>query len=208
MRKAGFIHLPSERTLQDYTNILTRDTGFHEDIICQLHQETSSFTETHQKIVGILQDEIKIRSDLVYDKNTGQLHVIGFVDLDKTGNGLKNISQQLGKKDKSLARYVLVVMVRGLSTTFKYPLAHFATNGVVSDQLFQILREAVEILEVNLNIVVLFITIDGGSPNRRFIWLHGGVERACVYKTENTFTEEKRPIYFISDPPHLLTRGP
>ena len=202
VRKAGFIHLPSERTLQDYTNILTRDTGFHEDVICQLHQETSSFTETHQKIVGILQDEIKIRSNLVYDKYTGQL--IGFVDLDKTGNSLKNISKQLGKEDKSLARYVLVVMVRGLSTTLKYPLAHFATNGVVSDQLFPILWEAVEILEVDLNLVVLFITSDGASPNRRFIRLHGGAERACIYKTENIFAEEKRPIYFISDPPHLL----
>ena len=35
IRKAGFIYLPNERTLQDYTNsfTFTSGTGFHSDII-------------------------------------------------------------------------------------------------------------------------------------------------------------------------------
>ena len=68
VRKAGFIHLPSERTLQDYTNIFTRGTGFHNDIICHLGQEVNDLTMKHERIDGIWHDEMKIRSDLVYDK--------------------------------------------------------------------------------------------------------------------------------------------
>ena len=203
VRKAGFIHLPSERTLQDYTNIFTRGTGFHNDIICHLGQEVNDLTMKHERIVGILHDEMKIRSDLVYDKKSGQL--VGFIDLGKTGNCLSNIQQHLKKEEKAVAKYVLVIMVRGLSTKIKFPLAHFATNGIVADQLFSILWKAVEILEVDLDLNVLFITGDGASPNRRFIRLHeGDGNQSVVHHAENAFSEESRAIYFISDPPHLM----
>ena len=203
VRKAGFIHLPSERTLQDYTNIFTRGTGFHDDIICHLGQEVKDLTIKHERIVGILHDEMKIRSDLVYDKKSGQL--IGFIDLDKTGNCLRNIQQHLKNEGKAVARYVLVIMVRGLSSKLKYPLAHFATNGIVADQLFSILWKAVQILEVDLDLNVLFITGDGASPNRRFIRLHEGEGNPLVvHHAENAFSDESRAIYFISDPPHLM----
>ena len=86
----------------------------------------------------------------------------------------------------------------------KFPLAHFSTLGVTSDQLFCILWEAVELLEVDVNLSVLFITSDGASPNRRFIRLHGDNNQAVVYRAKNLSAPVNRFIYFISDPPHLL----
>ena len=40
----------------------------------------------HKSFVGIWQDEIKIKSDLVYNKHSGEL--IGFVDLQNMSNEL------------------------------------------------------------------------------------------------------------------------
>ena len=56
-------------------------------------------------------------------------------------------------------------MVRGLSTKVKFLLGHFATYGIVADQLFSMLWEGVEILEVDPDLNVLFTTGDGASPN-------------------------------------------
>jgi len=200
LRNSGFIQLPSERTLFDYTNLTTKGTGFQIDVVEALMDETSN-NKGHQRIVGLLQDEIRIKSDLVYDRHSGEL--IGFIDLGDVGNDLLQIQQVKKKESKSLARYVLVLMVRGISTNLKFPLAHFSTNGVTSDQLFSILWQGVEILECDVGLEVLFITSDGASPNRRFIHLH----KTCagtVYKANNVYSSEPRDIFFVSDAPHLI----
>ena len=83
---------------------------------------------------------MRIKSDLVYDKHTGEL--VGFVDLEweMTSYTWKKSL----KNEKSLAKNVLVIMVRGVGTNLKFPLAHFATNCVTSDQLFPILWKYVK----------------------------------------------------------------
>lgn len=94
-------------------------------------------------------------------------------------------------------------MVRGVSSNLKFPMANFASNSVTAGRLFNLLWEAVEILECDLGLEVLFITSDGASPNRCFIRLHS-IGPGIVYKTNNIFAPEQRDIYFISDAPHLL----
>ena len=202
---SGFISLPSERTLYDYTNITTKGTGYKVDVTDMLYKELyerKQPLQKHEKIVGLLQDEIRIKSDLVYDKHTGEL--IGFVDLDKVGNDLMNIQEVLKDEEKVLAKYVLVVMVRGVASNLKFPLGHFATAGITADQLFPILWKAVEICEIDLDLTVLYITSDGASPNRRFIKLHKNGDDSVVYRAENIFASDERYIYFFSDAPHLL----
>ena len=50
----------------------------------------------------------------------------------------------------------------------------------------------------------MVLTCDGASVNRRMWKLHGDGEEV-VYKVDNVFAPEtKRPIFFVSDPPHLL----
>ena len=191
LRKSGFVTLPSERTLFDYSHYIQKGCGFQLDIVKMLHKEIhedKNFKE-HHKIVGLLQDEIRIKSDLVYDKHTGEL--IGFIDLGDINNDFQNMEECVKQGNNPLARYVLVLMVRGVSSNLKFILAHFATNGVTSDQLFPILWEAAEILELDLNLKVLFITGDGASPNRRFVRLHkeDGQDRV-VYRADNIFAPE------------------
>ena len=45
--------------------------------------------------------------------------------------------------------------------------------------------------------------MDGCSVNRRFVKLHEGSDD-LVYRVHNPYAENKRFLYFISDPPHLL----
>ena len=68
MRKSGFVNLPSERLLYDYTHPVENGTGYHPKTIEMLRQEIykgNSEIESRQKIVGIIHDEIRIQSDLV-----------------------------------------------------------------------------------------------------------------------------------------------
>ena len=53
---------------------------------------------------------------------------------------------------------------------------------------------------------VMGVTMDGASANRKLMKLHRGASDATdiVYKVYNPFSEEKRHLYFISDPPHLV----
>ena len=45
--------------------------------------------------------------------------------------------------------------------------------------------------------------MDGASSNRRLIKLHQG-DSDMVYKVTNPYSEHGRPLYFVSDPPHLV----
>ena len=205
LRNSGFIHLPSERLLYDYSHVINPGVGYNPEVMEALQEEVKkkNLTEEWQRYVGILQDEIRITEDLVYDKHSGEL--IGFVNLDQIGNSINHIEECIKDESPKLAKNVLVVMVRGVASNRKYPFAHFATSGITSDQLFPILWKGVEILEIDVGLKVLYITSDGASPNRRFIRLHNqDNQQEIVYKAKNRFADDNRYIYFISDPPHLL----
>lgn len=204
LRHSGFIHLPSERLLYDYSHVIKPGVGYNTHVMEALATEIQqkNLTEEWQQYVGILHDEIRIKEDLVYDKHTGEL--IGFINLDLTGNSILDIEHSLKDEAPKMAKNVLVIMVRGIASNLKFPLAHFATAGITADQLFTILWEAVEILELDTGLKVLFITSDGASPNRRFIRLHANNQNGIVYRSANRYADDGRHIYFISDAPHLL----
>ena len=152
----------------------------------------------YESYVGLLVDEVKIKEDLVYDRHTREL--VGFIDLDKTGNQLLALEHALLDENPKLAKYMLVVMVRGACSDFKYPLACYATDGIKSKLKDTIVWEAVEVLEAIVGLKVLYLTCDGASLNRRFFELHGD-DRPAWYR-ENIM-DPTRNIYFISDAPHL-----
>ena len=105
---SGFISLPSERTLYDYTNITTKGTGYQFDVTDMLYKELyeqKQPLQKHENFVGLLQDEIRIKSDLVYNKHTGEL--IGFEDWKKSGNDLMNIQEVL-KDEKVLGQIFFI----------------------------------------------------------------------------------------------------
>ena len=141
-----------------------------------------------------------MKEDLVYDKHAGKL--IGFVNLGETNNQLLSFESALASDvtDRPLANSMLVLMVRG---RLNFPYAQFACHTLTGELLVDPVWEAISRLE-RQGIRVMALTCDGASSNRR-LWKMHGEEEGVVYKVNNIFARDgPRPLFFISDPPHLL----
>ena len=72
LRESGVLHLPSQRTLRDYSHHTKARTGFSHEVDQQLMDAANVQTsEEWQKCVILLFDEMHIREDFIFDKNTG-----------------------------------------------------------------------------------------------------------------------------------------
>ena len=151
MRNSGFLKLPSERTLRDYTHWTKMTSGFQPSSFERLLVEAKyDDLEEWQKFVVLLHDEIKIKSDLVYCKHTGEL--IGFANLGDVNNSLvdfeKQCQNEIANCTPDIATYILAFMVRGVSTRLEYPLAHFPCSGCTSaDLIYPLFWDGVRYLE-------------------------------------------------------------
>jgi hypothetical protein len=83
---------------------------------------------------------------------------------------------------------MMVLMVRGLFTSFTFPYASLPTSKLTGDQLIPIFYEAIRRVE-RCGFKVSCITLDGNSVNRKLI---------------KPLSFGKREIYMFSDPPHLI----
>lgn len=207
LHTSGFVKLPSERTLRDYTHFFKNQPGFYPDLNLQLKKEAAIESLPQSKhYVSLVVDEMKIREDLVYDKNSG--HIIGLTSLGDIGDLLSEMEQkcQGNTTHPPVSQYILVLMVRGIFLKLEFPYAHFATRGITADTLFPIVWEAVRELE-SIGCKVISVTADGASANRKFFCMHGTQSgNNLVYKTYNPYADpkEKRPLFFVCDPPHLI----
>ena len=199
LRESGALVLPSERILRDYKNYFPPKAGINTENVDALRKKPVSFTG-NQRYVVLVMNEMKIQSDLVFDKNSGDL--VGFMDL---GDPMTNFAC-LDDKDM-IATHALAFLVRGLCTDVKHIIAYFFTGNVTSYQLMPIFWKVVSTLELSLDLWVVALVNDGASPNRKLFNLHVKlpIDRKCdvVYKTINLFAPS-RFIYFFADVPHLM----
>ena len=198
LRDSGALILPSERMLRDYKNYFKPKAGINQENIECLRDKTKQFTDL-QRYVVLVKDEMKIQSNLVFDKVSGDL--VGFVDL---GDPMTN---EAFAEEESVATHALAFLVRGLCTDMKHIVSYYFTRDVTSFQIMPIFWKAVAVLELSLNLWVIGAVNDGASPNRKFFNLHSqlAMDLKCdvVYKTPNAFATS-RFIYFFADSPHLL----
>ncbi|CAB4004957.1 Transposable element P transposase, partial [Paramuricea clavata] len=78
LRESGALVLPSERVSRDYKNYFSPKAGVNAENVESLQNKVKSFSGI-QRYVVLVMDEMKIQSNLVYDKHSGDL--IGFIDL-------------------------------------------------------------------------------------------------------------------------------
>ena len=91
-------------------------------------------------------------------------------------------------------------------------MANFATKNATASQIFQLFWKAVAISETQRAIKVVAAICDGASANRKFFRMHFGLahddklnaDTDVFYRTIKFFSEDKRFMYFVSDPLHLL----
>ena len=211
LRTSGVVRLPSERTLRDYTHVVKARSGLHGDVDEQLEREANvGNAPEHQLYVTLTYDEVKIKEDLVYDKHTGKL--IGFTNLSDINNHLSVLERACRADGEDandeadlpqLATHMLVFMVRGICSSLKFPYAQFPVRSLAGDTLHPIVWECLEHVE-SLGFKVLAFVSDGASCNRKFYSMHGKGSAGISHKITNPYAAEDRPIFFISDIPHLL----
>ena len=166
-----------------------------------------------------------VKEGLVFDKHSGDL--VGFRDLGEINNHISRLERTRSTSQviEPLAKSLLVLMVRGLFSDLQFPYAQFPCASLSGEQIYHIFWEAVERLErqailaisnyrnhITLScrndVKVLCVTCDGYSANRRFLKIHecDRDDTMCTHKLRNPFASdvERKYIYFISDPPHLI----
>ena len=206
LAKSGIFKLPSTRTLQDYTHYIKVRPGLQMDVIKQMTEQAKKKGlfggPEWKRYVVLLIDEMKIKQDLVFDKHTGE--IIGFTNLGAINEDLKNTD--LSKSSNVMATHMMATMVRSVCADFKFQLSHYPTTNTTAGEIFPIVWEIVEHLELR-GFKVLAITCDGASINRRLFKMHrpeGAPSDYLTYSTTNPFALDERPLFFIADAPHLL----
>ena len=149
IRQSGCIHLPSQRTLRDYSQCVKSLPGFSKAVDEQLSQAASLTTcEAYKKLVVILIDEMYLREDLVYEKQLKKL--VGFVNLGDINTHLLAFERSLDDTAEDLddlAKTVVVFMVCGIFSKLRFPYAQFPCLSVTGDLLYHPFWTAVFRLE-------------------------------------------------------------
>lgn len=204
LRDSGVVMLPSGRTLRDYRHHSPAKSGFSNSFDLQLLERArTTKPQDLAKYVTILVDEMYVREGVVYRKTTGDL--TGFVELGDVDTYLdeyERCSLQGSRKSRELAKTIVVFMVRGLLTNLLFPYCVFPVKSLKACNLFPLVWEVIGRLTLH-NFRVMAVTCDGAAVNRRMFQMHGSGS-ATVYSTVNVYSKEQHPIFFISDPPHLL----
>lgn len=199
LRESRSLVLPSERVLRDYKNYFKPKAGINLENIESLREKTATLTGI-QTYLALVMDEMKMQSNLVFDKYSGEL--IGFVDL---GDPMTNYAG-LGEEDV-MATHALAFLVRGMCSDLKHVIAYYFTENVTSYQIMSMFWKAVGVLELSLNLWVIVAVNDGASLNRKFFELHSQYMRDMdgdvIYKVHNVFATT-RFIYFFADACHLM----
>ena len=102
----------------------------------------------------------------------------------------------------AISQVHLVFMIRGLFTSLKFSYVQFPAVSTKGSSLFPLLRKIISRL-TRLGLVVLGVVCDGASDNRNMFSLHGGGDNT-VHKIVNVYSKESTPIFFFSDPSHLI----
>jgi len=167
LRSSGVLSLPSEKTRRDYKHFAPAGVGFCHSTDLQLLDGTKQQKPPHlSKYVGFVIDEKHIKEGLVYNKSTGTL--TGYSDLGEVNKLLMAVEEKFkdpsSNMQRPLAKRMLVIMVRGLFTSLKFPFAQFPAASTKGAQLFPLLHHCFFCL-TRLGLTVVSVTCDGTSDS-------------------------------------------
>ena len=158
-------------------------------------------------------DEVKVKEDLVYDKHSANL--VGFVRIRDVNDHLSRFERMESSEPikPQLATHIFTFMVSGILSDLEFPYVSFPCSSLSGDQLYSLVWGCDQLYSLVWGCIrrleacgfkVLVITCDGASANRKFLNLHKTENEGMVCKTINPYANEDRPVFFISDPPHLI----
>jgi hypothetical protein len=192
--------LPCPSTLVLYKNKIKHEVGFDDNVLKWMHCEAVRKEIHHDGwIGGIVIDEMSIQSDLQLSKNGDVVELCGLSDVGEEGNASTVL--RTGKNEKSIGTHVLQFVFLGI-TGFRFPFAHFITNGIQGTELYSLFWEAVDKLQM-YGFKVLYTSLDGAQSNRNFMKYNLG--------NNNTTFQTSIPcnfsdLVFIMDISHVIKK--
>lgn len=175
--------LPSKSTLARFTRRWTINPGFN-DYIFNVIECRAKLLKEEQKDCILCLDEISLKPRLFYDISRDK--IIGF----QTGND---------KDTQEIARSALIVMARGITSSWKQPIAYFFyKTSATADDLKDILFESVRKLrQTGLN--VRGVVSDQGANFYKLV-------KSTLQLTEDnpTFYIDEMKLVYLFDVPNLL----
>ena len=203
LRNSGFLRLPSGRLLSDYKNFSSPRSGWQTSTIKAMKEkyEKTKYGKREQ-VGGLFFDEVKIKERLVFDPSTFEL--IGFTDIGDDETDIPTVlndDKVTATPQKNIATHVLQFFYKSLFAKFEFPCAFFLTKGVTAQKLNRVFWQGVSLLH-GFGFEIMLACCDGAPENRSFMNMNG--TNATKSKCYNPFS--KKPLFFISDPPHLMKK--
>lgn len=176
------INFPSPSSIQRWQLIKKTRPGFNSNITENLKILISKWSDD-MKETCLVFDEISIRKGLCYDAFYDE--IMGYID---DGN----------KKDNIVGKYIVLFMIRGLFSNWKYIISYYVTEKPINgEKLKKIVNENIDYCHsVGLN--VRNLTCDQGSNNRCCY------DRLNITPEKPYFYHNSKRIYGIYDPCHLI----
>ena len=203
LRNSGFLRLPSGRLLSDYKNFSSPRSGWQTSTIKAMKEKYEKTKYSKRGQVGrLFFDEVKIKEGLVFDPSTFEL--IGFTDIGDDETDIPTVlndDKVTATPQKNIATHVLQFFYKSLFAKFEFPCAFFLTKGVTAQKLNRVFRQGVSLLH-GFGFEIMLACCDGAPENRSFMNMNG--TNATKSKCYNPFS--KKPLFFISDPPHLMKK--
>ena len=194
LRNSGGLKLPSGRTLSDYKNFCSPESGWQTQNLHKMREEFDRMKPPkHASLGGLIFDEVKINEGLVFDHKNWEL--IGFTDL------MEDDATEESHGPQNLATHILQFFYRSIFFKFDYPCAFFLTRTTTSLQLNRLFWLGISMLH-NYGFEVILSCCDGASSNRSFIMMNTG--DTSTSSCHNRFSG--MPLFFFSDPPHLIKK--
>lgn len=212
LASSGFVVLPSERTLYDYSHVMDLKDGIHKPIISEVAKQVGELKEDYQRYHTLLFDEVYISQNLVHKKSTGE--IIGYTKLSEVQQEILDLERAIKETAEEttvppptsppLVKRILSFMVKGVSSSVKAVVASYGVASLTKEDLMDYTWDVIEACECK-DIRIVAVVCDGSPINRSFIDMHPPVtklESGVVFDTVNVYSPE-RNIYFFSDLPHL-----
>lgn len=145
--------LPTTRTLNRLAEKMTIEPGMNPKIF-QFIKNKVKYWNTEHKLCTIVFDEISLTSHLTFNEKKDEIH--GFVDV-------------AGERKKRFCDHALVLMVRGICSSWRQSVAFYFCEGTISAAALQnILKELVaQVAQAGL--IPLGLVCDQGSTFRTAI---------------------------------------
>ena len=112
LKGSGLLVLPSQRLLRYYKNIVKQKPDFNECNLDWMKAEASRRNiSSFGHRGGILIDEMTVQDDLVITKKGDKWDIVGMVDMGRTNNSIKVITD--GQKKVEMATHALQFIFHG-----------------------------------------------------------------------------------------------